>query len=252
MPGATSPGEERIFAAELIAALSLVTDLAMGFDFEHGMRSTLVAARLAEGLGVDRETAAQTYHVCLLQQVGVTADLHIRAEILGDTRAAIKNHLMPVWFGEPREVLVAMARAVAPGAPPWVRAVQIARKVPRAVRVMPQVDLACRDVCPMFVASFGLPASIGALFEYVDERWDGKGAPGAKGEEIPLAMRIAQVARDIDVQRVLGGGGARGPGRPRASRQCLRSGDRRLLRGRGGGDAGRRRRGVGVGPDARL
>jgi hypothetical protein len=44
VPGGASPGEERIFAAELIAALSLATDLAMGFDFEHGLRSTLVAA----------------------------------------------------------------------------------------------------------------------------------------------------------------------------------------------------------------
>jgi hypothetical protein len=186
VPGRTSAGEERIFAAELIAALSLTTDLAMGFDFEDGLRSTLVAARLAERLGVGRETAVQTYHACLLQQVGVTADLHVRAEILGDTRAAMKNHLMPVWFGEPREILVAMARSVAPGAPPWVRAV-IAPKVPRAVRVMPQVDLACREVAPMFVESFGLPASIGALFEYVDERGDGNGALGAKGEQIPLA-----------------------------------------------------------------
>jgi len=205
VPGGASPGEERIFAAELIAALSLATDLAMGFDFEHGLRSTLVAARLAERLGVDRETAAQTYHACLLQQVGVTADLHVRAEILGDTRAAIKNHLMPVWYGEPRKMLVALARAVAPDAPPWVRAVEITRKVPRAVRVMPQVDLACREVCPMYVESFRLPAVVGALFEYIDERWDGKGALGAKGEEIPLAMRIVHVARDIDVQRVLGG-----------------------------------------------
>ena len=54
MPEGTPPREERIFAAELIAALSLATDLAMGFDFEHGLRSTLVAARLAERLGVDR------------------------------------------------------------------------------------------------------------------------------------------------------------------------------------------------------
>ena len=205
MPAGTPAGEERIHAAELIAALSLATDLAMGFDFEHGLRSTLVAVRLAEGLGVDREIVAQTYHACLLQQVGVTADLHVRAEILGDTRAAVKNYLMPVWFGQPREKLVAMARAVAPDAPPWVRVAQVTRKVPRAVRVMPQVDLACREVCPMYVESFGLPASVGALFEYVDERWDGKGALGVKGEEIPLAMRIAHVARDIDVQRVLGG-----------------------------------------------
>ena len=42
-------------------------------------------------------------------------------------------------------------------------------------------------------------------FEYIDERWDGKGALGAKGDEIPLAIRIAHVAQDIDAQRVLGG-----------------------------------------------
>ena len=57
----------------------------------------------------------------------------------------------------------------------------------------------------MLINRLGLPASIGALFAHVDERWDGKGAPGATGEEIPLAMRIAHVARDIDIQRVLGG-----------------------------------------------
>ena len=57
----------------------------------------------------------------------------------------------------------------------------------------------------MLIERLGLPAAIGALFAYVDERWDGKGPTKVKGEEIPLAMRIAHVARDIDVQRVLGG-----------------------------------------------
>ena len=197
--------EEPISAAEVIAALSLATDLSIGFDFEHGLRSTLVAARLAERLGVDRETAAQSYYACLLQQVGCTADIDMRAKILGDTAAAVKNHLMPVWFGEPREMMAATARSVAPGAPLPIRAFEIARKVPRAAVVMPRVDVACREVARMLIDRLGLPASIGALFAYVDERWDGKGAPGAKGDEIPLAMRIAHVARDIDVQRVLGG-----------------------------------------------
>jgi HD-GYP domain-containing protein (c-di-GMP phosphodiesterase class II) len=203
--GGASPGDQRIWAVEVIAALSLATDLSIGFDFEHGLRSTLVAARLAERLGVEPETAAQTYYACLLQQVGCTADIHVRAEILGDTAVAVRNHLMPVWFGEPREMVAAMARSVAPGAALPVRAIEIARKVPKAARVMPRVDVACREVARMLIDRLGLPASIAALFAYVDERWDGKGAPGAKGEEIPLAMRIAHVARDIDVQRVLGG-----------------------------------------------
>jgi hypothetical protein len=144
-----SSGEERISAAEVIAALSLATDLSIGFDFEHGLRSTLVAVRLAERLDVDPETAAQSYYACLLQQVGCTADIHVRAEILGDTAAVVRDHLMPVWFGEPREVMAAMARSVAPGAPLSVRVMEVARKVPRAALVVPRVDVACREVARM-------------------------------------------------------------------------------------------------------
>jgi hypothetical protein len=63
------PGDQQIPTTDVIAALSLATDLSIGFDLEHGLRSTLVAARLAERLGLDRETASQTYYACLLQQV---------------------------------------------------------------------------------------------------------------------------------------------------------------------------------------
>jgi hypothetical protein len=45
-------------AAEVVAALSLATDLALGMEFEHGIRSTLFAMRLSERLGVDADTAA--------------------------------------------------------------------------------------------------------------------------------------------------------------------------------------------------
>jgi HD-GYP domain-containing protein (c-di-GMP phosphodiesterase class II) len=129
----------------------------------------------------------------------------MRAKILGDTAAVVKNHLMPVWFGQPREQIAAIARSVAPEATLPVRAMEVVRKVPRAALVMPRVDVACREVAQMLIKRLGLSAPIGALFAYVDDRWDGKGPTRAKGEEIPLAMRIAHVARDIDVQRVLGG-----------------------------------------------
>jgi len=36
--------------------VSLATDLSIGFDFEHGLRSTLVAVRLAERLDIDRSS----------------------------------------------------------------------------------------------------------------------------------------------------------------------------------------------------
>jgi hypothetical protein len=51
----------RVRATEVIAASRLATDLGTGLPFEHGLHSTLVAIRL----GVDRETAWQTYYACL-------------------------------------------------------------------------------------------------------------------------------------------------------------------------------------------
>ena len=53
-------------AAEVIAALSLATDLGIGVPLEHGLQSTLYAMRLADRLGVDAETASHTYYACLL------------------------------------------------------------------------------------------------------------------------------------------------------------------------------------------
>ena len=59
--------------AEVIATLSLATDLAIGLPLEHGLQSTLVAMRLAERLGVDARTATDTYYACLLFYVGIQA-----------------------------------------------------------------------------------------------------------------------------------------------------------------------------------
>ena len=78
-----SQGSEQVRAAELIGALCLATDLGMGFPFEHGLHTTLVASRLADRLGVDRATASQAYYACLLSHAGCTTDAHVTAELFG-------------------------------------------------------------------------------------------------------------------------------------------------------------------------
>ena len=51
----------------------------------------------------------------------------------------------------------------------------------------------------MLIERFGLGAGSAALFAHLQERWDGKGDPGrVQRDEVPLAMRIAHVARDAD------------------------------------------------------
>ena len=118
---------DSVRAAEVIAALCLATDLALGLPFEHGLHSTLFAMRLGERLGVGAETASRTYYACLLFYSGCTADAETAAELFPD-ETALLTHFTPVMFGSRPEVMAGVMRALAvPGSPRPARAVQVAR-----------------------------------------------------------------------------------------------------------------------------
>jgi HD-GYP domain-containing protein (c-di-GMP phosphodiesterase class II) len=58
----------------------------------------------------------------------------------------------------------------------------------------------------MLADRVGAPSSVSGLLAYLIERWDGKGPlRRAKGDQIPLPMRIVHVAMDAAFQRLLGG-----------------------------------------------
>jgi HD-GYP domain-containing protein (c-di-GMP phosphodiesterase class II) len=199
----SDPG--RVRTAELIGALSLATDLAMGFPLEHGLRSTLVAMRLCDRLDVDAETASQTYFLCLLFYVGCNAPANVGWEVFGDDDSLI-TYATPFRFGTRAQMVRGMMRAVAPptGSPHW-RAWRVARHLPVLAAGFPSVVAATCEVARMLTDRLGLSSSVSRLFAYESERWDGKGMPRGVGEEgIPLAVRIAHVARDAAVQYMLG------------------------------------------------
>ena len=197
-------GSEEVRTAELIAALCLGTDLGMGFPFEHGLHTTLIAMRLADRLAVDRDTALQTYYACLLSHAGCTTEAHLAAEVFG---GSLTTHLNPVIYGSGREVFMGLLRALPdPQSPALVRAAQTARRLPRMAREQrPAITAAC-EVAGMLAHEVGAPGSVPGLLVHLTERWDGNGPlRRAKREQIPLPMRIAHVAIDAALQRLLGG-----------------------------------------------
>ncbi len=190
----------------MIAALSLATDLGIGVPLEHGLHSTMVGMRLCERLGVDDETASQTYYGCLLFYVGCTAPADIGTEIFG-ADDALTTYSYPTRFGSRSEAAMGMLRALAPpGGPPLARALKVARGAPKLARGFPGVIAAICETAEMLADRLGLPETFSRLFRYGAERWDGKGFPGrATRDEIPLPVRIVHVARDAAFQRMLGG-----------------------------------------------
>jgi HD-GYP domain-containing protein (c-di-GMP phosphodiesterase class II) len=197
-------GFEHVRSAELVAVLCLATDLGMGLPFEHGLNTTLVAMRLADRLGVDKPTATQTYYASLLAHAGCTAEAHVAAEIFGDS---LTTRFHPVMYGSPREVLFGLVSALPePDRAAPMRALQIARGLPRMARdLRAEIGASC-EVASMLAGAMGVPPEVPGLFGYLTDRWDGKGPlRRARREQIPLAMRIVHVAADAVFQRLLGG-----------------------------------------------
>ena len=187
--------------AEVVVSLCLATDLGMGFPFGFGLGSTAVAMRLVERLGVDDATAVQTYYGCLLFYAGCTADADVQADLFPD---GLAEHWTPVMFASQRQSMAGVFRALGAGDGGRVlRTVRAAAKFPRAARGYQHHTESLCEVAEMLATGVSLPPTVSGLFRLLTERWDGGGPLGhAAGSGLPLAIRIAQVARDASFQRL--------------------------------------------------
>ena len=70
--------------AEMVASLSLATDLGLGQPQEHVLRQTVISLRIADRLGLEAEDRATLYFAALLVNVGCHSDAHEQAKWFGD------------------------------------------------------------------------------------------------------------------------------------------------------------------------
>ncbi|MEU8896374.1 HD domain-containing phosphohydrolase [Nocardia sp. NPDC048505] len=181
-----------IRVTEVLAALSLTTDLATGAPFEKGLATCLVATALAERIGLDQTDRRVVFHAALLGAIGCTSRASENAGAFADD-IAFQRAFHVLDPGDPPVFAAQLEHfgAWAPDVQPQVRE--------RYVNSPPENTVAAvRSVCEVSRAlgpRLGLPeAAVLALTE-VKERWDGLGAPEhLRGEQISLPGRIVHVA----------------------------------------------------------
>ena len=76
--------EQPIRAAELVAALSIATDLGTGQPLEHALRTAVLAVRIGELAGASSGDLSDTYYVALLHASGCTSNGHEATQLFGD------------------------------------------------------------------------------------------------------------------------------------------------------------------------
>jgi HD-GYP domain-containing protein (c-di-GMP phosphodiesterase class II) len=194
----------RLRLAELIAALSLATDLGLGMPQEHVLRQCRIALGLADRIGVDDAERAAVYYTAMLAWVGCTADSHELAAQFGDEiefRAAAHEVDLA---GEP--MMDFLLSRVGAGRSPVERARMAAEVVTTRGRVAAEAMTAHCQVASQIARRFGLGPEVQMPLVHVFARWDGKGIPdGTGGEELPLAIRLVQIAAIAEVQHRNGG-----------------------------------------------
>ena len=83
----SSAPDSGVRLAELMAALSIATDLGMGQPLETALSSCVVAIRLGEALNLDGDTMRDVYYQALLRYIGCNAETYALAALVGDELA---------------------------------------------------------------------------------------------------------------------------------------------------------------------
>ncbi len=183
--------------AELVASLSLATDLGLGLPQEHVLRQTVIATRLARLAGLDDAAQADTFYVSLLAWVGCVADSHELAHWFGDDRQIRADSYQVDKTGLPMMRL--MLAHVGSDAPALRRLTTIGRFLAGGYRDAVGGFVAHCQTTGDIADRLGLGRVEGALAQAF-ERWDGKGVPGAvHGAQIEPVMRVVQIADDAEV-----------------------------------------------------
>ncbi len=199
MPSAAEPSGVR--RAELVATLSLGTDLGFGQPMEHALRQCLIALRLGEQLGLDEAEREVTYYTGLLAWVGCHVNAYEQAKWFGDDIALKADVLRVNWPGSSF-----LLGRLGTGRPPLQRArlgLAFLGEGREAVRTLWTNHGAATA---SLAERLGLGEEVCRAVRQVFERWDGKGAPGGRqGDEIPLASRIVSLADVVEAFHRTGG-----------------------------------------------
>ena len=205
----TSPATDSgVRLAELMAALSMATDLGMGEPLATALSACVVAMRLGEALGLDATSLRVAYYYALLRYIGCNAHTDAMAALFGD-ELALRRDFASIDTGHVPEVLELAARYLRQahaGEP----ADRLAAIVSSALRELPEFMREsftghC-EVAQRLAGRMRLDPALITCLGQIYERWDGHGLPrGLRGDAVAPPVLLVALAQDAVVWHRIGG-----------------------------------------------
>ncbi len=183
---------------EFAATLALAQDNAFGQPLESQFRSCLLATWFCKEAGFDKQVSRDVYWVALLRYLGCTGHAHEVATLFGD-EIAIRAHTLVHDAANPEEVIRDVITFATAGRPPEESA-QIVKMIHEGAHAWAVHNFASGcEVTDMLLDRVEFGLGVREALRFTFERWNGNGFPThAKGDAIPLAMRLVHLTHDME------------------------------------------------------
>ena len=193
--------------AELMAALSIATDLGMGQPMEYAMTTCIVAVRLGDALKLSDADLRNAYYEALLRYIGCNADTYWLASIIGD-ELVFRTEVAKVDTADNGALMALMLRFMR-NTNAGIGALHIVQAIANGFAQLSQINSSffpghC-EVAQRLASRMGFESSFVQTVGQIYARWDGKGVPNVKGEAISPAMQVVTLAQDVVTFFRLGG-----------------------------------------------
>ncbi|MGQ0607816.1 MAG: HD domain-containing phosphohydrolase [Chloroflexota bacterium] len=190
--------------ADLLASVSLLSDLGFALPPEESMRSCILATALARRMGLDEDDVSDVFYTALLQHLGCTGFAHETAIVYGNE--LVVNAAAARMSSDDVGDVVAFIRAASRRRGLAARARVIAYTVVRGSAWGRRFATARCEVGRETARRLGLSEGVRRGLHEAAESWNGKeGVQGLRGEAISIAARIATVAATASRFHDIGG-----------------------------------------------
>ena len=191
--------------AELVALLSLGTDLGLGQPMEHVIRQCLIALRMAERLGLEEQERTVVYYSGLLAWVGCHTDAYEQAKWLGDD-IQLKHDARLYDMARVGPATIFTLKNVGGAGRPLLERARVSIAFlgdgRRALEDMLENHYLATDE---LVQRLGLGEDVRASLMQTFETWNGRGPYRVRGDEILVTSRVVNLADVVEVFHRAGG-----------------------------------------------
>lgn len=180
--------------ADVLAGLSVATDLATRHPTDTALRACWLATQIAGEMGIRGEKASHVYYTTLLRFVGCTAPMPEYAAGLGEADEEMRPRGDMTDMTNPREAF-GLLTSLGASLPAWQRPALWAKVMTRGRSLAAVGARADCEVAVLMAQRFGLDETVAQSLSQIFERWDGHGLPkGLSGEAINVPARLSAVA----------------------------------------------------------